>query len=439
MNPPPVSIAIVSRGRPAELARCLSAVRNLRGVAFEVIVVADGRSRAGLGDMPARMPLKLLPHEAPGISAARNLAIAHAAGEIIAFLDDDAVPEPGWAWHLASAMERLGADAAGGHVLGRNGFSLQSGAETVGPLADIRPLALDGPEPALPEPPAGRAISTIGTCCAFRLAPLRRLGGFDPAYRYFLDESDLNMRLAAARARVAVVPLARVQHCRAASAQRDGRGWPLSLHEIGRSTAIFLRRHAPPERRNEGLAELRARQRSRLEGRLGPRRRRLSAVRIARLMETLEAGIAEGMALSLPPLPALPAGAAAPFLAVPPRGGGPRVLWGHRLRAGALRRRAAALADEGHLVSLYLFSFGMRAHRRSWNEAGFWEQRGGLFGRSERRGPRWRFWRLAARAEAETRRLAPFWRVANCGDNMAGVNDPAGGGEIVSDFHPKPE
>ncbi len=435
MTLPRVSIAIVSRGRPAELARCLSAVRNLRGISFEVIAVADAASRAGLGDADAHMPLKLLAFEEANISAARNLAIAHAGGEIIAFVDDDALPEPAWAWHLASAIHHLGADAAGGYVLGRNGISIQSGAETIGALGDVRSLPLQDDAPRLVPPPPGRAVSTIGTCCAFRLDVLRRLGGFDPAIRYYLDESDLNMRLTAAGARTAVVPLARVHHHRAASDLRDAGGRPRSLHQIGRSAAIFLRRHAPADAHEMGLALLRESQ----SARLGPQGHRLPAAEAARLMETLEAGIAEGLAAQPErPAPMPPEGAAA-FLEHPARKGPPAILWGHRSGASRLRARAAGLAREGRIVSLYLFSLGARAHRVIWNEAGFWEQRGGLYGRSERTGPRARHWRMAARALAENRRVGAVRTIANCGDNMASVNDPGPGGEIVSDFHPNPE
>ncbi|MCB2123539.1 MAG: glycosyltransferase, partial [Rhodobacteraceae bacterium] len=56
---------------------------------------------------------------------ARNLGLAAAAGEIVAFIDDDAVPEPRWLARLTAPFADPGIAAAGGFVVGRNGISFQ--------------------------------------------------------------------------------------------------------------------------------------------------------------------------------------------------------------------------------------------------------------------------------------------------------------------------
>jgi len=48
-----------------------------------------------------------------GISGARNTAIAHARGDLLAFLDDDAVAEPGWLDRVRAAMAEPGVSAVG--------------------------------------------------------------------------------------------------------------------------------------------------------------------------------------------------------------------------------------------------------------------------------------------------------------------------------------
>ncbi|MBR7831168.1 glycosyltransferase family 2 protein, partial [Actinospica sp. MGRD01-02] len=67
----------------------------------EIILVVDhcpelaeraARELAGARIVPSRGK--------PGLSAARNTGIAEAHGEILAFLDDDAAADPGWAEHL---------------------------------------------------------------------------------------------------------------------------------------------------------------------------------------------------------------------------------------------------------------------------------------------------------------------------------------------------
>jgi GT2 family glycosyltransferase len=80
---------------------------------------------------------------------------------------------------------------------------------------------VQGDGPVRTRAAAGFVVKTEGTNCAFRRDVLAGLGGFDPAFRYFLDETDVNLRLAEAGARTVIVPRALVHHGSAAS--RSGR------------------------------------------------------------------------------------------------------------------------------------------------------------------------------------------------------------------------
>jgi len=53
----------------------------------------------------------------PGVSYARNAAIAVATGEILAFIDDDIRPEASWLAAALNALECEGADLVGGRIL----------------------------------------------------------------------------------------------------------------------------------------------------------------------------------------------------------------------------------------------------------------------------------------------------------------------------------
>jgi len=57
----------------------------------------------------------------PGLSNARNVGVAHASAELVAFMDDDAIAAPDWASHILQAFEDFAGSAGvvGGRVLPR--------------------------------------------------------------------------------------------------------------------------------------------------------------------------------------------------------------------------------------------------------------------------------------------------------------------------------
>lgn len=239
----PASVVVVSQGRAAALERCLKGLAQIDHPDVEVVVVADAASapavaRTGLADV-----VKLVPFEVPNISAARNAGIARASGEIVAFIDDDAVPEPRWLSHLTAPFADVDVQAAGGFVLGRNGIGYQWRGRMVFDDARTADLPTDGSGPVKVQGAKGRGVKTEGTNMAVRRDTLVSLGGFDEAFEFYLDETDLNMRLAAREAMTALVPLAQVHHGYAASARRTADRVPRTLFQIGASLAVFLRKH----------------------------------------------------------------------------------------------------------------------------------------------------------------------------------------------------
>jgi GT2 family glycosyltransferase len=230
-----VSVIIVSRARPDALRRCLSAVDQLQYRPFEVVVVACPQGVAVTEEADVLRDLKCIAFDEANISAACNLGLTHAAGEIVAFIDDDAVPEPQWLHHLVAPAARSDVAAMGGYVRGRNGISFQYKARTLDAQGTPMDVEIDPLQATVLVPPKGRAIKTEGTNMAFRRDALIAIGGFDHAFRFYLDETDVNMRLARAGYATALVPLAQVHHGFAASAMRRADRAPRDLYEIGAS------------------------------------------------------------------------------------------------------------------------------------------------------------------------------------------------------------
>ena len=396
MTQRPVSIVVVSHGRPAELMRCLAGLLQLDYPEFEIIVVADAQSRTGLGIFQRR--IKLVHFEVPNISAARNAGIAHAAGEIVAFIDDDSVPEPTWLMHLTQPFRDPHVGVSGGFVIGRNGISLQWGARQVHPDGEATPLESWGDAPRVFTGESGVVAKTEGTNMAVRRDILFDLGGFDEAFAFFLDETDLNMRLAAKGHRAALVPLARVHHGFAASARRTGRRIPTDLTQIGASLAVFQRKHLG----NPDNRDVRKRQRVRLlrhmvSGEIVPGD-------VRRLLRGFDRGWAEGLLRDVGQHRLEPLKSDFRPIVVPVKGH--CVIQARFWRAKSAERRAAQAVADGTRVTLFLFSLSSRRHRVWFDPRGFWVQHGGQFGKSDRSDPWFKFWLSSARAIHEMDRVS---------------------------------
>jgi GT2 family glycosyltransferase len=395
---PSLSVVVASHGRPGTLRRCLTALSQSAFARLEVIVVAD---KEGL-EVAARLPfgdrLKTVLQADPNLSKARNDGIVHAVGDIVAFVDDDAVPEPTWAGALVAAFAASsGTAAVTGPVLGRNGISLQWGRVAVDRQG--RDIEAGDPDEPLPD---GTVLKLHGTNMALRRSVLLVLGGFDPAFRYYLEDTDLSLRLAAAGHKARWLPDAQVHHEFAASTRRTTDRVPLSLFDIGASTAVFLRKHAPSEI-DDALRRLTEDQRARLFRFV--RKRKLGARDLEALMISLRDGITDGRArahsgneiaarhddfLTLTDTPV----------------DADVVLCGRRLHSRRIRAEAERLTKAGTRVTVFLFEPTPRAHRVRYTDGGWWEQRGGIYGRSDRKSPRFQVWSAKMRLSEELRRIA---------------------------------
>ncbi len=400
----PVSVVVVSRGRPQALARCLTGLAQLDYTPFEVIVVTCPEGEAIVRAQPDAALIKLIAFDEPNISAARNLGIEQSAGEIIAFIDDDAVPEPLWLSHLTGPFEQPGISAVGGYVIGRNGISFQWKARTVDCTGVSTPLPLSETQPSVPRPPAGQATKTEGTNMAFRRRTLAAVGGFDPQFRFYLDETDLNMRLAQGGCKTAIAPLAQVHHGFAESDRRDAARVPKDLTQIGASQRLFLKKYCPQPDQDRAWMTFCEEQRLRLFR--FAKKRQLNAERMAQLLRGLQDGGSEGTTRPIEALPPL-ISAQTPFQDFPGRPNAPRaVLAGRVWQARRLRQEAAELVQAGSIVSLFIFLPSPRFHKVSFESEGYWEQFGGRFGRSDRSQRLSHYRRFSTRVKEELERVS---------------------------------
>ncbi len=109
-----VSVVVPTYNRSAFLARCLGSLENqtISRELYEVIVVDDGSvdntaevCKAFAQTTSTRLIYLRGPHKGP--AAARNLGIAEARGEIVAFIDDDCEASKDWLQQLSAPFGNL--------------------------------------------------------------------------------------------------------------------------------------------------------------------------------------------------------------------------------------------------------------------------------------------------------------------------------------------
>ncbi|MEK6216390.1 MAG: glycosyltransferase [Boseongicola sp.] len=399
---PAFSVIVASYQRPAWLRRCLTALWQLDYPVFEIIVAADNAGLIAMSSHPVATHCKTVRCDVANISATRNAGLAMAAGDFVAFIDDDAVPEPMWLRHHADALAQTGARASVGYVRGRNGINFQSRAESVDAEAETHSEIAQEETPFMPTLASTRAIKLVGTNAVVGRETLNALGGFDTAFRYFLDDADLSLRLAQAGHKAVVAPMAEVHHAFAASDRRTQLRRPSCIFDIGRSTAIYLRRH-PGADFDEIFARIKLREANRLHGHMV--RGTCEPREVSRLMLDLKSGWEQGLNAELPSL----VGATEPrpqdFRAVPAAPPGHRVLPSRLVHRKTRLQEAEKLAAEGDRVSHFSFSLTPVRHHLRYLDSGVWSQTGGQFGRSVRAGPRFRWCRFAERVKEEVIRV----------------------------------
>ena len=118
-----VSVVVCTRNRSAALAGALKALMEIDfdPDRWELLVI-DNASTDDTNDV-ARSVIeahlgraRVIVEQEIGLSAARNAGISATEADIIAFIDDDAYPEPGWLAGIVRAFEEPSVMCAGGPV-----------------------------------------------------------------------------------------------------------------------------------------------------------------------------------------------------------------------------------------------------------------------------------------------------------------------------------
>jgi GT2 family glycosyltransferase len=249
-----LSVVIVTWERPEYVADCLRHLAD-SGDGIGEIVVVDASSTAETERAVAHFQGVQYFHYPAGAGAmtrARNAGLARCQHQVIAFLDDDAMPRPGWAMALLRAYRETAAVAAVGRTVSGAAIEEDADKHTIGRLYQDGSLSANfGADP-------GERVMVdhgIGANMSFRREVLRQLGGFRTDFGgtgAVREDTDMFLRVRALGLRAIFVPDAVVDHVAAPHARGRRFDWRYNFwarhnhalllsRNFGLRSRIFLR------------------------------------------------------------------------------------------------------------------------------------------------------------------------------------------------------
>ena len=177
-------MVIPTHGRETRLAFALEALaaQTLDPGDFEVIVVRDEGMPGPFAEAPAALAVRFLECGRPGVATKRNDGWRAASAPLIAFMDDDCRPAPGW---LGKLLEAAGATENDPQEMFLQGRTEPDPDEAHLLIGLARSVAITGPTPW---------YETCNILYPRRL--LGRVGGFDETFGLppWGEDTDLGLR-----------------------------------------------------------------------------------------------------------------------------------------------------------------------------------------------------------------------------------------------------
>jgi GT2 family glycosyltransferase len=197
---PRVSVVVCAYNAAETIGETLEGLTKLDYPDYEVIVVNDG-STDGTEQIASGYELELISTPNRGLSTARNTGLWRATGEIVAYLDADATPDPHWLRYLAASFDDQELAAVGGPNIAPPGD---------GPIAHAIGNAPGNPTHVML---CDRIAEHIPGCnMAFRRQELLEVGGFDPRFHTAGDDVDICWRIQDRGRKIGFSPAAVVWH-----------------------------------------------------------------------------------------------------------------------------------------------------------------------------------------------------------------------------------
>ena len=251
MVPLKISVVINTYNRCHSLPLTLAGLERQTYSDFEVIVVngpSHDETELVLEKFRSKIRVGTCPEACIGLS--RNIGIEIAAGDVVAFVDDDGVPRDAWLETIASGYSNEAVSAVGGFVFDAKNRCIQWAVCT---------CTRDGNVLTDTPPPYARYqgkrsdpfLYFPGCNMSFRRSCLTAVGGFNEQISACYDDVEVCCRLHDAGYNFSMLSTATVDHRIERNSLRDDHRVHRDLYSFFRDCSIFVMQNREPPRSSE--------------------------------------------------------------------------------------------------------------------------------------------------------------------------------------------
>ncbi|MDA0810909.1 MAG: glycosyltransferase [Verrucomicrobia bacterium] len=227
---PKISVIVCTFNGVRTLNDCLRWIARVDYPDFEVLVVDDGSTENVKAIVEKFSRVRYIKQKHAGLSAARNLGANKANGEILAYTDDDCMPDRDWLAHLALAFQRDPELAAvGGPNLPPPAENVIQACVIAAPGAPTQVMLSDNDAEHIP-----------GCNLSVRRSDFEAIKGFEECYDVAGDDVDFCWRLQIRGKRIGFAAAAFVWHYRRFTAK----AYLKQQVGYGRAEALLMKRHS---------------------------------------------------------------------------------------------------------------------------------------------------------------------------------------------------
>jgi len=209
-----LSVVVVTLNDIELTAACLDGLAKQELLPLEVIVVDNGSEHDVIGPLRSAFPDVLYEslESNRGFAGGYNYGLLRARGDLVAIINNDAIPLPGWTRALVDAAEQDPTVGAVASVVLDGGDPELLDSMGLGLAVDGMARQLHRGEAVAATPAPERVLLPSGSACLFRRTALADVGVFDDTFFAYCEDADLGLRLTWAGWRTVLAADAKVIH-----------------------------------------------------------------------------------------------------------------------------------------------------------------------------------------------------------------------------------